>query len=564
MGSVMAHDKAPSGTGTLAPERSRRGARASEPVEIIEQLSDAVAEMHRSLSLDAVLRVAADRARSILHAHQAMAVQLLDGDWERAVHAVSRSRQSMARGDDPVPDGRGAYGRVCRTNQPLRLGRSERARAGGSSRQPAARSRSDGSLRGGWLAAPLTGPDGQNLGLLQVADRTDGRDFTIADEAILVQLARMASVAVENARLYEGAVDARSQLTWAAHVERLRAAELRAVIAAMGEAVCVCDVQGRVTLTNPAADALFDGNSPSTYQELLERFEPAAEDGNTDPNSAAVELRHRARPDRWVELRVYPVPADQGRPGSGIEPAGHIAVMRDVTSGRRARAAQDAFVGILSHELRTPITTIYAGARLLARGEPLSRATRQDLAADVGAEAERLFRLVEDLLVMARAERGAIDVAREPVLVQRIVTEALTLEKARWLNQEFVLESPERVPAAAGDATAVEQVVRNLLSNAAKYGANGGKVEIVIAAHDHEVQVRVLDQGTGFHHTEGNELFELFYRSPKTASRAAGAGIGLFVCRQLVEAMGGRIWAKPRQPQGAEFGFALAIYRDRA
>jgi two-component system sensor histidine kinase KdpD len=99
--------------------------------------------------------------------------------------------------------------------------------------------------------------------------------------------------------------------------------------------------------------------------------------------------------------------------------------------------------------------------------------------------------------------------------------------------------------------------VRNLLSNAAKYGGVGSTVTIAAEAGEGEVLVRVLDDGPGFPPEEANRLFELFYRSPGTAGAATGAGIGLFVCARLVSAMGGRIWAAPREGGGAEFGFAL-------
>jgi signal transduction histidine kinase len=115
----------------------------------------------------------------------------------------------------------------------------------------------------------------------------------------------------------------------------------------------------------------------------------------------------------------------------------------------------------------------------------------------------------------------------------------------------------------AGDATYVEQVVRNLLSNAAKYSPPDAEVEVRLESLDDGiVACRVLDHGRGFQTGETEDLFDLFYRSPATAAQAAGAGIGLFVCRRLVNAMGGRIWARPRPDGGAEFGFSLRRYGD--
>jgi two-component system sensor histidine kinase KdpD len=118
---------------------------------------------------------------------------------------------------------------------------------------------------------------------------------------------------------------------------------------------------------------------------------------------------------------------------------------------------------------------------------------------------------------------------------------------------------PTGTPTVVADPVYVEQTLRNLLSNAAKYAGPSSHVEIDVAATDDEVLVRILDDGPGIEAEEADRVFDLFYRSPTTARDTAGAGIGLFVCARLVQAMGGRIWARPRATGGAEFGFALGI-----
>jgi K+-sensing histidine kinase KdpD len=105
-------------------------------------------------------------------------------------------------------------------------------------------------------------------------------------------------------------------------------------------------------------------------------------------------------------------------------------------------------------------------------------------------------------------------------------------------------------------------VLRNLLSNAAKYSPVGTEVDVVVERVGDEVIVRVLDQGSGVGAEELGDLFSLFYRSPTTAATASGAGIGLFVCDRLIRAMGGRIWARRRPTGGSEFGFALRAVQD--
>jgi PAS domain S-box-containing protein len=239
-----------------------------------------------------------------------------------------------------------------------------------------------------------------------------------------------------------------------------------------------------------------------------------------------------------------------------------VAAVSDITGRKRIDALRDTFIGILSHELRTPVTTILGGSRLLDNERrTLDEATRAELVHDITAEAERLHRLVEDLLVLARTERGVSMRMADPVLVRHIIPRVVADEKRFWPGLE-VETSVSPLPTASGDAAYVEQVLRNLLSNAAKYGAAAGPVRIAAEASEAAVQVTVRDHGPGIATEDLPFVFDLFYRAKSAVRSASGAGIGLFVCRQLVEAMGGQIWARRPDDGGTEFGFTLPQYRD--
>lgn len=226
-----------------------------------------------------------------------------------------------------------------------------------------------------------------------------------------------------------------------------------------------------------------------------------------------------------------------------------------------AEAYRDAFLAILSHELRTPITSIYAASNLLSR-PGLDEELRVELVGDIAQEAERLRRLVEDLVVLAHAERGAIQVHTEPVLLPHVLRNVCEQQKRRWPGNTFELSVEPQVPVAKAEESFVEQIVRNLLENAAKFGPPDSPVEVFIDAADGCPRVRVMDRGPGIDPAEAERLFEVFYRSPRT-SRVAGSGIGLFVAHRLVESIGGSIWARPRDDgPGAEFGFQLQPFGD--
>ncbi|HZC32976.1 MAG TPA: GAF domain-containing protein [Candidatus Bathyarchaeia archaeon] len=400
--------------------------------------------------------------------------------------------------------------------------------------------------------------------------RTETLRFRTAAGATVpveVRLQAVAAAGGEPARILAIArdirdrIEAQERLTALATAEHARAAELNAVIRAMGEGVFVCSPDGRIILANPAAEDVFPGVGDQTYAEFLARIEdPDRRAPRLGAPGGPVELRTRSNEERWIELSTWPV--WPGAETEGARANETIVMVRDVTEQRQRQAVRDTFIGVLSHELRTPVTTIYAGSKVLARSEGLSDETQREIFDDIANEAERLHRLVEDVVAMTRFGEEAGELGAEPVLLQRVLPTVVGSEEGRWPDVTFSLDVPAGLPTVVADPTYVEQVIRNLLSNAAKYGGQGTTVETKVDADLGEVRVRILDDGPGFPPEEADRLFELFFRSARTARAAAGAGIGLFVCARLIRAMGGRIWAANRPEGGSEFGFSLQVMTD--
>ena len=230
---------------------------------------------------------------------------------------------------------------------------------------------------------------------------------------------------------------------------------------------------------------------------------------------------------------------------------------------RRAGAFREAFVDVISHELRTPITTIFGLTQILNRPGRQTDPTQQSgLIDDISAEAERLHRLVEDLLVLTRAERGEFAIESEPLELRRLLTRIVEREARRLPRLSISTELPPDLPVVAGEDTYVEQIVRNILSNAAKYTPVGTAV-IVQAEHVGDVvEIRVLDAGPGIDADASDRAFELFYRAPGSARTWPGRASGCSSAPASSRRWAARSGRKPRPEAARSSGSALRVLLD--
>jgi signal transduction histidine kinase len=232
-----------------------------------------------------------------------------------------------------------------------------------------------------------------------------------------------------------------------------------------------------------------------------------------------------------------------------------------VAEDERNRQFRDAFVGVVGHELRTPITTIFGMGHVLRRRHRVMDPETVDRHLDdIVSESDRLRRLTEDLLVLSRAEGGRLALSDDPIVLSHVVRRAVENERERAPGHRFATDIPDQLPLVTGEDMYVEQVLTNFLNNATKYSPPGTTVHVSVAAEGAGVAVRVVDEGPGLREEHPERLFELFYRAKEVVGRKQGAGIGLFVCRELIRAMRGRVWAAPSSSPGeggAEFGFWL-------
>jgi two-component system sensor histidine kinase KdpD len=241
-----------------------------------------------------------------------------------------------------------------------------------------------------------------------------------------------------------------------------------------------------------------------------------------------------------------------------IERANLADQARDAQVRVESERLRNSLLSSVSHDLRTPLTTITGAiSAILENGGRLDAKARQELLESAREEAERLNRLVQNLLEMTRLESGALQLQKEWHPLEEVIGAALSRLGKRLANRRVTTRVPSDLPLVAIDDVLIEQVLVNLLDNAIKYTPPGSPVTIIATATDRAVTVEVADRGPGLPPGEEDKVFEKFYRGHPAASR--GAGLGLAICHGIVKAHGGRIWAQNLPEGGVAFLFTLPL-----
>ena len=385
------------------------------------------------------------------------------------------------------------------------------------------------------------------MGVVQLM--TDRGVYSEEDLDLFDGLVAQMGAAVRNARLQQERLrlEAAEAAARAVALEREQAAH---VLEAVGDGIFLVDQQGVVRLWNAAA-ALATGLSadqvlgrklvdiaPATAA-LADRVEVATQGAMARPLTLPVELGGR---DLWLSFVAVRV----------------VYAFRDVTVETRLEEEKTDFVATISHELRTPMTAVYGAAQTLLRREDIPPEQRRQLIEMIATQAARLSQITEEVLLTTRLDRDQITVHHEPVDVGAAVQSAVQAMRSHLPeDMEMQVEIAADVGRAAGDSDRIQQVLLNLIDNAAKHGRS--PVRISARTSNGLVSIAVSDSGPGIAPGERERIFEKFYRAgPQLTRLSGGTGLGLYISRELTRRMGGRLRVESEPGAGATFVVELS------
>ena len=307
------------------------------------------------------------------------------------------------------------------------------------------------------------------------------------------------------------------------------------------------------------------GEFGGTYKAFLDSVHPEDRQYVEDSINAAVQsgedydIEHRVVwPDgtvRWVSERGDVLRNEIG------EAVRMLGVAQDITGHKKVDQLKDEFVGMVSHELRNPLTVVIGALHTaLTEEERLPQQERRQLLQDAASEAESLSHILGNLLELSRIQADRMLLYPEPVSVRDLAGQTIERIAARAPSHRFSLEFPGDLPAVNADQLRLERVLYNLLENATKYSPEGSKIRVFARREGEYLVTGVSDQGRGLSIEDQAQLFEPFHRLREhRLAGISGTGLGLPVCKRLVEAHGGDIWVESEPGDGSTFYFSLPL-----
>ena len=508
--------------GPSAPPADVPAADASPRVRELETLAGLAQGILRHLNLDAVLTAIVEAAVALTGADEG-SLMLLDeasGDlYMRAAKNFDEQfvRTFRARVQDSLA------GEALRSGEPVLIDEHSPQKI------------TTTFLVHSLIFVPLKGETG-SVGLLGVDNRQAGRPLNAHHVALMQALGEYAAVALENARLYSQVQSERRQL--------------ETILQQTEDGVLITDPQDRLLLINRTAQEAFGLNQDAALLHPLTEAVP-------HPELLALYAR---RDTPSPQLRRAEVTLADGRVFhthlTPIEGVGHVVVMRDITHLKELDRIKSEFVTTVSHDLRSPLTTILGYVDLIERGGPLTPQQHEFLRR-VQDSTQSITALITDLVHLGRIEAG-LDTQQDLVDLSALAGYAADSLRLRSENKGIHLEVdlPPDLPAVAGNPVRLRQMINNLIDNAIKFTPENGRVTVSTHLEENQVLLLVSDTGVGIPTPEQPYIFNKFYRASNVED-GTGSGLGLSIVKSIVEVHGGRIWVESTVGEGSTFTVVL-------
>ena len=519
----------------------------------LSRLSEASLRITETLDLDTILQGVIDGARSLTGARYG-ALLILDDAGRMQDLVTSGMTPEERRRLGALPKGLGLLGYLSEIEGPLRLAEiaSHPSSVGFPEGHPPMKT---------FLGAPVR-HRGERLGNIYLTEKDGGQEFTPEDEETLVMFASQAALTVSNARRYRDEQQAR--------------ADLEALVNTSPVGILIFDAKtGDLVSLNQETRRIVRGlHAPGhTLSELLSVMTFRRLDGRDIspeelPTARAIRTGETVRAEEIVihlpdgqaittVINATPVRSAEG------EIVSVIATMQDMTPLEELERLRAEFLGMVSHELRMPLTAIKgSAASALSSTSPLNPAETYQFFRIIDEQADHMRSLINDLLDVTRIEAGALSITPETSSVASLVDQARAAFLGGGAANSVEVDLPPDLPPVAADRQRVVQVLTNLLSNASKYSPASSTITVTASRQDSHVAVSVADGGRGVSAEELPQLFRKFLRinGADGKTEVGGEGLGLAICKGIVEAHGGRIWAESDGlGLGTRFTFTIPV-----
>ena len=491
-----------------------------ERVDELETISEVGQTVTAQLDLDGVLTSVVDAAIKLTGAEEG-SILLQDEDTEELYMLAARNFQEDFVRTFRLPVEDTHAGEVIKTGEPVVINADDPQKI------------KTAYLVHSLVYVPLI-CSGRTIGVLGVDNRESGKGFSEKHVTLLSTIADYAAIAIENAKLYSET-----------EVERNK---LENILTQIEDGVIVVGESNELILVNRRARLAFDlGDQDLSGKTLEEVFD------NRDLLRA---IRGEALDPQRIELKAddshfYRVQV------TNIQDIGTVATLQDISYLKELDRIKTDFVNTVSHDLRSPLTSILGYVELIKRAG-LVNENQEEYIQRVQMSVHSITSLISELLDLGRIEVGLFD-EYELVSLSPILEESLNGLQPRLieLKQNLIHDIPDNLPNVYGDPIQLRQLLDNLIGNAIKYTQNGGEIKVTGTLEDNQVIIRVADNGQGIPLEEQANIFDRFFRASNVPDSSTGTGLGLAITKSIVENHRGRIWVDSALGKGSVFTVVL-------